>query len=101
MSKVPIITNAADIERVVRDAVRQALSGTLPDMVAEATRPKYYTPESVRELTGWSPRTLQHLRDTRQVEFIQHSRKILYPSKELHDFLERHRIVARKAEGRA
>ena len=90
-----IITNPEDVRRYVRDAVIEVIRQELPDLVTTATRKELYTREEVLDLTGWSDRTLQHLRDTRQIEFVQHGRKILYPSKELHAFLDEHRVVPR------
>lgn len=95
-----IVTNPDDVRRYVQEAVVEAIKAELPGLVIEATRPEFYTNGQVERLTGWSRRTLQHLRDTRQIDFVQHGRKISYPSKALHDLMERHRVLARGGEDR-
>ena len=91
-----IITDEATIREIVARATEEALKDTLPGAVRAATRKDFLTREEVEDLTGWSGRTLQHLRDTRQIAFVQHGRKILYPSKELHAFLDSHRVIPRE-----
>ena len=97
MSATVIVTTPAELRRLVAEAVRDAVRAELPGLVQEATRKPYLTPREVRDLTGWSSRTLQHLRDTRQVPFVQSGRKVLYPTDGVDDFLARNTVVARRA----
>lgn len=90
-----IITEPDQLRSLVQEAVCDVVREVLPRLVREATRKEYLTPEEVKELTGWSDRTLQHLRDTRQLPFVQHGRKILYPTEEVEAFMGRHLVRAR------
>jgi hypothetical protein len=90
-----IVTDENRIRAFVTEAVKDALEQELPSLVKQATRKEWLTREEVKDLTGWSDRTLQHLRDTRQIPFAQHGRKILYPTEGFFDFLEAHRIEPR------
>lgn len=84
--------------RRVASAVVDALDERLPRLVRKATEKPYLTREAVKGLTGWSDRTLQHLRDTRQIPFIQDGRKILYPTQDFYEFLEERRVQTRSGE---
>lgn len=92
-----IVTDEACIRAIIADAVREALKEELPELVEEATRKEWLTREEVKDLTGWSDRTLQHLRDTRQIPFSQHGRKILYPTEGVLSFLDAHRVAAHRS----
>jgi len=83
------------IQKAVKDAVAEAMKD-IHKIIREGTTPPYLTKEMVMEITGWSNRTIQHMRDTRQIDFVQHGRKILYPTDELYEFFENHRIKASK-----
>lgn len=58
----------------------------------------WLTKEELISLTGWSNRTIQHLRDSGQIPYSQHGRKILYPYKGICEFLERN-LVTPKYKG--
>lgn len=73
------------IEKAVKEAVNEALKD-IHKMIRRATTKEYLTTNEVMEFTGWSRRTVQHLRDTKQIEFTQHGRKILYPIDKLYEF---------------
>lgn len=90
------ITNESDLQKAIETAVESALQKQLPDLVKQATTKPYLTKQEIMELTGWSSRTLQHLRDTYQIHFVQHGRKILYPTEELYEFLEKHHVKPSK-----
>lgn len=92
MSTPVFITNETDLQKAVEAAIETALKKQLPDLIREATTKPYLTKQEVMELTGWSSRTLQHLRSTFQIHFVQHGRKILYPTEELYEFLEKHHV---------
>lgn len=90
-----IITSPEDVQRYVREAVLEAVRLELPGLIQEATRKPYLTREEVKQITGWSDRTLQHLRDSRQIPFAQHGRKITYPSRGLYEFLDARNVIPR------
>ena len=90
-----IVTEEKRIRAFIKEAVKEVLKQELPPLVKESIRKEWLTREEIKELTGWSDRTLQNLRDTRQIPFSQHGRKILYPTQGILDFLEGHRVRSR------
>ena len=96
MSSV-IVTTEEQLRGVVASVLREVVSEALPPLVRRATSKDWLTREEVKELTGWSDRTLQHLRDTRQLHFAQHGRKIVYPADGVEEFLRSNRVAARRA----
>lgn len=83
------------LTKVISEAVDKAVSAAFNDIkqaISTAVTPPYLTKEKVMELTGWSGRTIQHMRDSEQMDYVQHGRKILYPTQALYDFLENHRV---------
>ena len=52
----------------------------------------FYTTKDLMDLTGWSERTIQALRDNCEIPFIKHGRKILYPRDEVFAFLNDHLV---------
>jgi len=92
MSNNVFITNESDLQKAIESAIEAALKKQLPELVKQATTKPYLTKSELMELTGWSSRTLQHLRDTYQINFVKHGRKILYPTEEIYEFLEEHHI---------
>ena len=91
-----IVTTPEELHSLINEAVLKALMDQLPKAIEEANRKPYLTQEDMVELSGWSRRTLQYLRDTEQIDFIQHGRKILYPRDAVDAFLKQCRIKARK-----
>ena len=87
-----IVTTPEELEHLIHAQVKHALEEALPQVIRRATRKQYYTTNELMELTGWSRPTLQRLRDTKQIPFIQHGQKILYPTDGLEEFFESHRI---------
>lgn len=87
-----IVTTESDLEKIFTKILEKQINATLPNLVREATAKKWYTKEDLMELTGWSARTIQHMRDNRQIPFSKHGRKILYPRKGILEFLEAHHI---------
>ena len=64
--------------------------------IRKGVTPENLTKQKVIEITGWSSRTLQHMRDTNQIEFVQHGRRVLYLTDTLYEFFENHRLTRRK-----
>lgn len=93
-----ILTDTETLARLIQEATERALRDQLPPLVREATRKSWLTKDEVRSLTGWSERTLQHLRDSRQIPFAQHGRKILYPTAGIEAFLAKHRVLPNRAK---
>lgn len=91
-----IVTDNQTIKDLIQEAVQNALRNELPGVVRRATQKPWMTRDQLKDLTGWSDRTLQHLRDSGQIPYSQHGRKILYPSDGIMEFLDAHRIEPRQ-----
>jgi len=92
MNETVIVTTESTLEKVFSKLFDKKVNETLPELVREATKKPYLTKEEVMELTGWSSRTLQNLRDTNQIPYVKHGRKVIYPTDPLYEFLEAHHI---------
>ena len=86
------IANREELERIIKQAVDNAIAEVVPELVRRATAKEYLTKEELMKLTGWSNRTVQNLRDTRQIPFSQHGKKILYPYEGIMKFLKENHI---------
>lgn len=91
-----IILDSDGLRELVSGALLDTLRDHFPALARAATRKTWLTREEVKELTGWSDRTLQNLRDTKQIAFSQHGRKILYLSEEVEAFLMGHKVASRR-----
>ena len=94
MSSV-IVTERSQLKELIETVVREVSKETVPEIVKKATEKPYMTKEEVLDMTGWSSRTMQNLRDTNQIPYSKHGRKILYPRQGFMAFLEDHEISAR------
>jgi len=92
MNESVIVTTETQLEKIFSKLFDKKVNETLPELVKEATKKPYLTKEEVMELTGWSSRTIQHLRDSNQIPYVKHGRKIIYPTDPLYEFLEAHHI---------
>lgn len=92
MNNSVIVTTRTDLESIFSKLFEKKISETLPQLISEATAKPWLTKEELMELTGWSSRTLQHMRDSNQIPYSKHGRKILYPRKGILEFLEEHHI---------
>ena len=91
--EIDLITRE-DLKEIISEEV-VALRESLLGEIKRAVEKPYLTNSELMEITGWSNRTLQHLRDSRQIPFIKHGNKVLYDSTEIHSFLENHKIKSR------
>lgn len=85
-----------EFKRLLKETIQQELTQHLPELLDEYQNKAWLTIEDLIELTSWSRRTIQHLRDTRQITFFQHGRKILFPRAGIEDFLEGNCISRRE-----
>lgn len=95
MNTTAFIPTREDLQELIRDAVRQAVKSEIPGIVREATAKDWLTKKELQDLTGWSNRTIQYMRDSEQIPYSQHGYKILYPRKGILKFLEDHHIKAK------
>lgn len=92
MNESVIVTTETQLEKIFSKLFDKKVNTTLPQLVKEATAKPWLTKEELMDLTGWSSRTIQHMRDSNQIPYSKHGRKILYPRKGILEFLEAHHI---------
>ncbi|MCC5908007.1 MAG: helix-turn-helix domain-containing protein [Balneolaceae bacterium] len=92
MNDSVIVTTETALEKVFSKLFEKKINEALPELVKEATAKPWLTKEELMDLTGWSSRTIQHMRDTKKIPYSKHGRKILYPRKGIMEFLEAHHI---------
>jgi len=85
-----------ELKTVVSEAVQDAIKVKLPETIRRATQKKWLSTEEVCEILNVSRRHLQHLRDTGQIPYSQHGRKIYFKSEDLEEFFEEHYIEAQR-----
>src|SRR5699024_8728301 len=86
------IQTEEQLKEAVAEAVAEILDKKLPSIIRKSKRSEYLTTKELRELTGWSYRSQKHLRDTNQIPFSQHGRKIVYPTEGIEKFLRENEI---------
>lgn len=93
------IASKEELSEIVNEAVRELLKQELPTLIRQAKRKEWLTTDDLMELTGWSRRTCQYLRDERRIPFTQEGRKILYKTTEIEAYLAENRIEPLDMEG--
>jgi hypothetical protein len=88
-----VVTDLATIRIEIRDAIHRAFEDAIPSIVKKVTAKDWLTKDEVLEMTGWSSRTLQYMRTSRQIPFSKHNRKIMYPSAGIEQFLKDHNVI--------
>ncbi|MFY0698385.1 MAG: helix-turn-helix domain-containing protein [Balneola sp.] len=86
------IATKEELSEIVFKAVRKLFEDELPALIRQAKRKPWLTTDELMELTGWSRRTCQYLRDERRIPFSQEGRKILYPTKGIEEYLNGNKI---------
>lgn len=86
-TKLTIIADD-DLDRIIQTAVEKAIHKSINSLEDKLIKHSYLTKAEVIELTGWSDKTIQNLRDHKQIPYTKHGRKILYPAKGIYDFLK-------------
>ena len=87
---------SATLTEAIRPIVRDALADQLPEQVRRALAKPYYTVAEVMELTGWSRRKVDYLRERREVDVVKRGRTTLFPAEALHAYLDAGLVPARK-----
>ena len=93
--KLTIISDD-DLDLMIQIAVEKALVKSINSLEDKLIKHSYLTKTEVIELTGWSEKTIQNLRDHKQIPYTKHGRKILYPAKGIYDFLKLNTVEVSK-----
>ena len=83
------------IKESVKESVKEAFDDVLDDMYEVMRRAKMkdvINTTELMELTGWSRRHCQYLRDEGKIDFIQDGRMILYPTAKVYQYFEDHLV---------
>ncbi|SMO56859.1 helix-turn-helix domain-containing protein [Fodinibius sediminis] len=91
------VSTKEELQEAVAEAVAEIIDEKLPSIIRKANRSEWLTTKELRELTGWSYRSQKHLRDTKQIPFSQHGRKIVYPTEGIEEFLRNNEIQPKKS----
>lgn len=106
MPQDPLLTLVQTlVSEAVRDevqaAVEAALTNALPGVIRRAALPPYLTKAQLVELTGWSARKVDYLREKRRLPFTQHGRKVLFATADVEAFLAEGHVSAQGSPRRA
>jgi len=90
-----IVMEPEELERLVSEAVDRTVSERVPEIVKRITEDTWMTTEDVENEFKLTRPQQAHYRDTRQLSFTKHKRKIFYKRADLVDFMEENHIPAR------
>ena len=93
--KLTIISDD-DLDLMIQIAVEKALVKSINSLEDKLIKHSYLTKAEVIELTGWSDKTIQNLRDHKQIPYTKHGRKILYPARGIYDLLKLNTVEVTK-----
>lgn len=88
----PYITSKQELTDTVKEAVGDLLEQELPALLRKAKRKEWMTTNELMELTGWSRRTIQYLRDQKRIPYSQENHRILYPTEGIEAYLRANQI---------
>ncbi|NGP90174.1 hypothetical protein [Fodinibius halophilus] len=95
---ITYITSEEKLKEAVAEAVASILDEELPSIIRKSQRSEYLTTKELKQLVGWSYRSQKHLRDTSQLTYCQHGRKIVYPTEAIEKFLSDHKIQSKNSK---
>ncbi len=82
------IPSKDELQKAISEAVEAAVTSKLPEIISKVTRKSYYTIDEVAEILSVTRRHLQYLRDTNQISFVQHGRKVYFKAEDLEAFFD-------------
>lgn len=94
--QLQFVAERKELELYFDKVLRKILVEEIPKLIKELGKKEWLTKEELEKLTGWSSRTIQHMRDSRQIPYSQHGRKILYPREGIMEFLMANYIKPRE-----
>lgn len=89
---ISYIPTKDELQKAISEAVETAVTKQLPEIISKATRKPYYTIDEACKILSVTRRHLQYLRDTDQISFVQHGRKIYFKAEDLDEFFNRNYI---------
>jgi hypothetical protein len=67
--KIQYVAERKELEHYFDKRVRQILKEEIPQLLKELGKKEWLTKEELMKLTGWSGRTIQHMRDSKQIPY--------------------------------
>lgn len=89
------ITSKDELDETVRKAVKDLIEKELPSLLRKAKRKEWINTNELMELTGWSRRKIQYLRDEREIPFFQRGHRILYKTEEIEEYFRENKVQAK------
>ncbi len=86
------IPSKDELQKAISEAVEAAVTSKLPTIIRKATRKPYYTIDEACGILSVTRRHLQYLRDTNQISFVQHGRKVYFKAEDLDEFFNNNYI---------
>ena len=86
---------AARLTKALSPVVRQAVEDALPAVVRRASLPPYLSKAELSELTGWSERKVDYLRERGRLPYVKVGRSIRFRTNDVERFLDEARVEAR------
>jgi len=86
------ISTKDELQKAISEAVEAAVLQKLPEIIRKATSKSHYTIDETCKILSVTRRHLQHLRDTNQISFVQHGRKIYFKAEDLDEFFNNNYI---------
>lgn len=86
--QLQFVAERKELELYFDKVLRSIIRDEVPKLIQELGKKEWLTKQELMKLTGWSSRTIQHMRDSKQIPYTQHGRKILYPREGIMNFLE-------------
>ena len=81
-----------ELQKAISEAVETAVAKKVPGIVRKATSKSHYTIGEACKILSVTRRHLQYLRDSNQISFVQHGRKIYFRAEDLDDFFNQNYI---------
>lgn len=95
---ISYIPTKDELQKAITEAVESAVANKLPEIIRKATAKPYYNINEATKILSVTRRHLQYLRDTNQISFVQHGRKVYFKAEDLDDFFNRNYIKNEAAE---
>ena len=95
---ISYIPTKDELQKAITEAVESAVANKLPEIIQKATRKSHYTIDEACKILSVTRRHLQYLRDTNQISFVQHGRKVWFKAEDLDKFFNNNYLRNEVAE---
>lgn len=86
------IASKEELTEIIQHALKELFEQQPPTLLRKANRKPWMNTNELMELTGWSRRTIQYLRDKQRILFSREGRGILYPTEGIEAYLQSNQI---------